>query len=100
MKSGWFWGSDCPRVKLHKIKKRTAEPQNIDIRFFKVSFSIRLAAFQAGGAVCVVTHREQGGSDLAASGLGPGFLLENEYAGHPKQYICNTGSKFSIFHGL
>jgi hypothetical protein len=27
-------------------------------------------------------------------------LLENEYAGHPKQYICNTGSKFSIFHGL
>jgi hypothetical protein len=43
-------------MKLHKVKKRTAEPQNIEYRmskagfaslsrFFKVSFSIRPAAF-------------------------------------------------------
>jgi hypothetical protein len=67
-------------MKLHEVKKRTAEPQNIeyrmskgriaslnhfykigrihyfdirdslfDIRFFRVSFSIKLAAFQASG---------------------------------------------------
>jgi hypothetical protein len=84
MKSEWFWIFDC-RVKLHKVK---------------VSFSIRLAAFQAGGAARVVTPCEQGASDLVTSGPASGLLLENEYAGHPKQYICNTGSKFSIFHGL
>jgi hypothetical protein len=71
-----------------------------DILFFKVSFSIRLAAFQVGGAARVVTPCEQGASDLVTSGPASGLLLENEYAGHPKQYICNTGSKFSNLHGL
>jgi hypothetical protein len=67
------------RVKLHKVKKRTAEPKNIECRMSKdgiasltfflkqteyinsmfdvrrslVSFSIRLAAFQARGGARV-----------------------------------------------
>ena len=33
-------------MKLHQVK---SEPQNIDILFFRVSISIKLAAFQASG---------------------------------------------------
>ena len=74
-----------PRVKLRKVKKRTAEPQNIecrrvgslrsvifykidripyfdiryslfDILFFIVSFTIRPAAFQASGGARMKLH--------------------------------------------